>query len=73
MSPTTTDLPGASKSVQEVKQHLQAEQVTLYKGMPFRLIIMLFIITTTIIQKFESFFKKDILCFQRLGTLGIHF
>ena len=49
MSPMTTDLPGASKSVQEMKQHLQPEQVTLYKGMPFCLIIMLFIITTTII------------------------
>lgn len=67
----TTDLPGASKSVQEMKLHLQAEQVTLYKGMPFCLIIMLSIITTTIIQKFESFFEK-IFCFQRLGTLGIH-
>ena len=72
MSTMTTDLPGASKSVQEMKRHLQAEQVTLYKGMPFCLIIMLSIITTTIIQKFESFFEKDILCFQRLGTLVIH-
>lgn len=49
MSPMTADLPGALKPVQGMKQHLQAEQVTLCKGVPSCLIIMLFIIKTTII------------------------